>query len=226
MSTVTPVDGAIVVGVDGSESATRAVRWAAKLAASRGIALHLVHGFGVVAGRADAEPSPDSFLGSMKRQGFSLLTEAEKVVTDAHDDLVATTSLRNEPPITVLKKLSRSAHMIVLGSSGLGGFEGMLLGSTAVAVVSYARCPVVVVRGREEIPADSPVVVGIDGSPVTERAIAAAFDEAARLEVGLVAVHAWSDTSYDSVFGTSPLFIYTDSPADNERQVLTESLAG
>jgi universal stress protein family protein len=53
----------------------------------------------------------------------------------------------------------------------------MLLGSTAAAVVNHAHCPVLVVRSRSDalqVPEDGPVVVGIDGSPISEQAIAVA----------------------------------------------------
>lgn len=44
-------------------------------------------------------------------------------------------------------------------------------------------------------PSKAPVVVGVDGSPASERALEIAFDEASLRGVDLVAVHAWSDTS-------------------------------
>jgi hypothetical protein len=83
--------------------------------------------------------------------------------------------LRSDDPVPVLIDLSRAARLVVLGSRGLGGFSGLLAGSTAVALVTYGSCPVAVIRGRtpdEPAPCEGPVVVGVDGSPASDAAIA------------------------------------------------------
>jgi universal stress protein family protein len=80
--------------------------------------------------------------------------------------------------------------MIAPGSTGVGGFVGMLAGSTTMAIAGRAHCPVAVVRARpdESVPIESPVVVGVDGRRAREGAVAVAFDEAAWRGVPLVAV--------------------------------------
>lgn len=86
----------------------------------------------------------------------------------------------------------------MLGSRGLGGFTGLVVGSIAVAVATHGHCPVVVVRGtdpQEPPRQDGPVVVGVDGSPTSHEAVRFAFQAASRRNVPLVAVHAWSDVS-------------------------------
>lgn len=68
--------------------------------------------------------------------------------------------------------LSQTARLVVLGSRGLGGFSGILAGSTAVTLVAHGHCPVALIRGRapDEAPLTAgPVVVGVDGSPATPR---------------------------------------------------------
>ncbi len=69
---------------------------------------------------------------------------------------------------------------------------GILVGSTAVALVAHGHCPGAVIRGpksEEAPPAHGPVVVGVDGSPASESALAMAFDEASLRAADLVAVH-------------------------------------
>jgi nucleotide-binding universal stress UspA family protein len=89
---------------------------------------------------------------------------------------------------------------VVVGNCGFEGFPGLLVGSVAVQVAAHARCPVIVVRPHvEPAPADGrqpegagSVVVGVDGSRLSETAIEFAFAEAALRGVGVTAVHAWS----------------------------------
>jgi len=181
----------IVVGVDGSAAALDAVRWAVGEAVSRKLPLRLVYAADVTGGRFDAGfPVPQSYFDELERAGQQLLAEAARAAGTA----AVITEMPLEPPASFLLRLSETARMVVLGSSGRGGFTGMLAGSTAVSVSAHARCPVAVVRG--EAHPRGPVVVGIDGSPTSERALAVAFDEAAWREVSLVAVHAWSDADY------------------------------
>jgi nucleotide-binding universal stress UspA family protein len=119
--------------------------------------------------------------------------------------------------------------MIVIGHTGDGGFADMLLGSTAAAVVSHAHCPVMVIRGRSGhsgSPESGPVVVGVDGSPVSEQAVGVAFEEASARGVPLVAVHAWSDGNTASWYRTNRYLAEWDSIKDGEALALAERLAG
>src|SRR5213080_2324051 len=97
-------------------------------------------------------------------------------------------------PVVVGVDGSGSAYR---GDRGLGGVVGLVLGPVAVALAARGACPVVIVRGE---PADTagPVVVGVDGSPVSEAALGFAFEAAATREAGLVVVHAWSPTAIDN----------------------------
>ena len=92
-----------------------------------------------------------------------------------------------------LVDISKDAEMIVVGCRGLGGVQGLLLGSVSTGLVHHSHCPVAVIHGEDLVmnSADAPVVVGIDGSPASELATAIAFDEASRRGVGLVALHTW-----------------------------------
>ncbi|HKS48524.1 MAG TPA: universal stress protein [Amycolatopsis sp.] len=212
---MTGVEGAIVVGVDGSEESERAVRWAATEAGLRKAHLHLVHGF---APQLEYEGTglamPQEVIASLVHAARDILDQRAATARQVAGDVPVTTETAQNLPVPLLLELSRRARMIVLGSSGSGGFTGMRIGSTASAVAAHARCPVVVVRGTA---GEGPVVVGVDGSPVSERAIAAAFDEASWRQAPLVAVHAFVDVEYISGWHATE---------EEERAVLAESLAG
>jgi nucleotide-binding universal stress UspA family protein len=111
---------------------------------------------------------------------------------------------------------------VVVGDRGRGRISSVLAGSVAVAAAANAACPVVVVRG-EERDATLPVVVGIDGTPVSEAAIAFAFDAASSRRAPLLAVHTWVAALGDP--SLAPLIDW-EALATEEEEVLAERLAG
>jgi nucleotide-binding universal stress UspA family protein len=125
-------------------------------------------------------------------------------------------------PIPKLVAESRSAQLVVIGDRGLGGVAGLLVGSVAFGLAAHGACPTVVVRGRADAAA-GPVVVGVDGSSVSEAAVAFAFEEATARRAPLVAVHVWWDLLLDPV--TLPSLDW-DGMAERERAQLAERLAG
>jgi nucleotide-binding universal stress UspA family protein len=129
-------------------------------------------------------------------------------------------------PVAVLRDVSKGASLLVLGSRGLGGFTGLLAGSVAVALAAHGHCPVAVIRGDDSAPG-APVVVGVDGSPVSDAAIELAFDEAAARGCDLVAVHAWTDTAFPvtPAGGFAPELDW-ESLAERAAITLDERMAG
>jgi nucleotide-binding universal stress UspA family protein len=220
----------IVVGIDGSTGSDHAVLAATDLAAQRHLGLHIVHGLQDTAphygiGIAGTGTGVDA----LRADGARILRAAVTLARGAGESVPTTTDMPTGPPAPLLTELSRTAGMVVVGHTGDGGFTDMLLGSTAAAVVSHAHCPVLVVRGRfgpAGPPEGGPVVVGVDGSPVSEQAVAAAFEEASARGAPLVAVHAWSDGNTDSRHRTNRYLADWDSIKDVEALVLAERLAG
>ena len=209
----------VVVGVDGSASAYRAVEWAAGEAHRRGVGLRLVRAFSWTT--ADHPTGwvaryRDEMLDVSRRQ----VARALRVAADTRPDVEAEFAVEIGAPIEVLSSEARRAQLLVLGDRGLGEVAGLVLGSVAVSLAARGACPVVVVRG-ERAGADGPVVVGVDGSPVSEAALAFAFDAAAARGVDLVAVHAWSPTAIDEELAS-----LVEWDASAESAVLAERLAG
>lgn len=223
-------DGAVVAGIDGSASAVQAAVWVGTEACRRGRPLRLVQiytlpqvsvpgGFG----------SPDQVREGLAQQAEEWLAEARTAVLAEHPSLEITTAAREWSPVTALTQESQHAELVVLGSRGLGGFTGLLVGSTAVAVVAHAHCPIVVVRGRtphDPPPATGPVLVGADGSPDSDAAVAFACEEARLRGTGLIAVHTWNDVLADGTLRPYPLQENLAHIATVERAKLAEQVVG
>jgi nucleotide-binding universal stress UspA family protein len=221
----------IAVGIDGSRSALHAAVWAANEAARRNVPLRLVHAVMVSAfAYAGGIAPPDAFFTELDTAGRRFLADAEAEVRRSHPHLEVRTGLSHAYPAPALIDASAEARMLVLGSRGLGGFTGLLVGSTAVALAAHGHCPIAVVRGPrpgEPPPATGPVVVGVDGSPTSEGAVALAFEEAAVRGVSLVAVHTWTDYSSDVDYAMAQMaLVDLDQVATGQEAMLAERLAG
>ncbi|GAA3939807.1 universal stress protein [Actinoplanes auranticolor] len=220
----------IVVGVDGSPDADLAVRWAASRAERTGAHLRLLHAY-IRPVPAPSMPltaataAPDDYFATA---GEAVLTKAADVAHARAPGIDVITDLRVEGAAPALIDVSDDADVIVVGSRGLGGFKGMLLGSVSSQVSGRARCPTVVVRGQA--PATGPVVVGVDGSEPAAAALTFAFAEAHRLGTTVVAVHAWSTPLPTGPAEAAALAMAAgDDRARYQRtaqQVLTDSVDG
>ncbi|MCV7027729.1 universal stress protein [Mycobacterium sherrisii] len=216
----------IVVGVDGSPASSAAVVWAARDAAVKNVSLHLVHMFNTFVPTFPQVPMPSGVARWQSDAGQQALEQAAKLAREAlpaGQELEITTELRPEPPAPTLIEISEDAQMIVVGSNGNDVMSRILLGSVSSAVVRGAKCPVGVIHAETSSrPSDrAPVLVGIDGSPASELATAVAFEEAARRDVQLVALHAWSDFEFFEI----PGYEWSAVRAEAERS-LSECLAG
>ncbi|SDY39678.1 Nucleotide-binding universal stress protein, UspA family [Micromonospora pattaloongensis] len=185
----TDTSAPVVVGVDGSPAALAAVRLAAREAALRKCPLRLVHAFiwpQLKAPRAHLPAGPPE--GGLRQQAERTVADAVAEATRAAPDRVVIDEIVDGSPAPVLLRESRRAGLLVLGYHGLGAVTGALIGSVATQVAGHAACPVMVARGENH--ADGPVMVGVDGSPWSERAVAFAAEEAALRAARLVVLHA------------------------------------
>ncbi|MGV9699679.1 universal stress protein [Streptomyces sp. NPDC003470] len=182
----------VVVGVDGSATSLTAVEAAAAAAVRRGAQLRVVHADRPVKPRYMV---PDPALGV-------LVHEAAAHAYRVASEVVVTKAVVTGDPVHVLEAESRSADLIVVGSRGKGGVTGLLLGSTPTALAAHSHCPVMTVREEHRPTADAgPVVLGVDGSPDSDRAVDVALAEAAQRRTELVVVHAWQP---DGAAGADP----------------------
>lgn len=140
----------IVVGVDGSETSREALRWAADEAVARGAELQVVHAWEVPAVAVGVGLSPGRRTSAPPE---SQQQEARHLVTDMVTEELTNHALRDirpsvgrGSPASVLIDAAKGADLLVVGSRGLGGFKGLLLGSVSTKMANHAPCPVVIVR--------------------------------------------------------------------------------
>ena len=182
----------IVVGYDGSPDGAQALRWAAREAQARGTTLTVC-----LAWTPDQMGLPTgSALCDLARQhGRQILAQGLPYAESALGPGRVRAELAGGSAAHVLCEHSGAAEMVVLGSRGYSELRDLQLGSVSWQVAGHARGRVVVVRGewRPSRQPPGPVVVGADGSPAAQGAIAFAFEEAALRDVPLVAVCALTD---------------------------------
>ena len=183
----------VVVGVDGTDAAMGAARWAAAIADTFAAPLHIVHAmpdvghllFDAAAGVRTA------LIAEQHESAETILKSAEEAVRAEFGKLTITTTQFDESADKVLAELSRRARLIVLGCADVSPGAALLLGSTTVAVTTHSSCPVVAWRGDMVAPTDRPILLGVDGELTGEPAFRTAFELANRLGVTLNAINAW-----------------------------------
>lgn len=137
----------IVVGVDRSEHALDALRWALEEARHRDCGLRVVHvwepHFVYEDCRGDLAMAMDEECG---RRAAELADElVDKALEGRSRPARLETLTRRGKPSAVLVELSTDADLVVVGALGRGAFRHLLTGSVAHQVVNHARCPVTVV---------------------------------------------------------------------------------
>ena len=141
----------IVVGVDGSDSARKALRWAVREAEVWGAELTAIAAVPMASGAGALAWLPAA-------------VDREQVLTDVRHGAVqpGADALEGHPEVVVrrhaldgnaaelMAEFSTAVDLVVVGSRGRGGFSGLLLGSVSQGVLSHASCPVMVVPARTE----------------------------------------------------------------------------
>ena len=181
----------IVVAYDGSASSQLALEWAAETARQQGKHLTLVHSVNLAGVPAFPALDFSQLEPSLEHAAKALVDEGAERASTTLDASQVETQYWLGSAAAQLVDASRDAELLVVGSRGRGRLTAGLLGSTSYAVAAHAQCPVVVVRGPEgETPDDAPVpprpgrghdvVVGVDDSAASDRAVDAAVEVAER----------------------------------------------
>ena len=142
----------IVVGTDGSETATKAVREAADLAARLGAALELVSAYEPVSKqrlREEARQVPDdmAWMVTPREEVEATLNEAKEMVEDMGVKEVTIHAREGDPADAILDVAEeRGSDLIVVGNKGMSGAKRFLLGSVPNKVSHHAPCSVLIVR--------------------------------------------------------------------------------
>jgi nucleotide-binding universal stress UspA family protein len=137
----------IVVGVDGSEQSLRALRFALDEARLRGCRVRAVSAWHVPALAYEAGFGPASLdFGSFEEIARQGLARSLEQAGAASSGVEVVEVVREGQPADVLLDEAKGAGLLVVGSRGLGGFRGLLLGSVGQQCAHHASCPVVIVH--------------------------------------------------------------------------------
>jgi nucleotide-binding universal stress UspA family protein len=223
---------AVVVGIDGSDSSHGAFAYAAWEAHRRGRPLRLVHvhSYANPLGWSTFPPDPADFVESIERARH-LVAEHEMEAHLAYQGLDVASTLATGSVGAALVDASVDADLVVVGSRGLGGFAGLLLGSAGTQLAAHSRAPLIVVRpvgDRGNLgasPPHRPVVVGVDGASNCQATLGFAFDEAAARGVSLHARYAWWSFAPGEI-GPAARQYDLEVAEDEARRLLAESVAG
>lgn len=143
-------DGGVVVGDDGSEGASEAIRYALEEARRRNATLHVVRAWSIMSTSRPAHV-PAGFAASLAEyEEATRAEETERVQRLLGDQTGVPVEIHcvHSPAAQALMAASETADVLVVGSRGVGGFRSLVLGSVAEQCVRHASGPVVVVRRR------------------------------------------------------------------------------
>ncbi|WP_432138420.1 MULTISPECIES: universal stress protein [unclassified Streptomyces] len=199
----------VVVGLDGSPESKAAAAWAAREAAERRLPVTVLHVW---------QPVPEAMtqtppLGAETQQHWTerIPRETATVLKARHPGLQVTAEQRHGSPFDVLVDAAKNAELLVLGSRGLSGLGGFVVGSVGMYVVAHAQCPVILVRAGEQAADEHrpdpsgapttatpyrPVVLGLNPAGAADAVVEFAFEAAARRDTTLHVVHGWTLPPY------------------------------
>ncbi len=194
----------IVVGYDASEGAQIALQWAAESALRQGLHLTLLHCLDVYwgPGLSAVDPAGPFAVAAVEAEAVGAARAGGEGRTILQEGMARATAVLGEgrvsgihvygTPAGQLVEASKGADYVVTGTRGRGRVLSGLLGSTSYAVTAHAHCPAIVVRTASEEGQPPPhpgpgcrIIVGVDGSPASERALAQAADIAGRTDAPL-----------------------------------------
>ncbi|WP_194410993.1 universal stress protein [Microbacterium cremeum] len=175
----------IAVGVTDAAASRRAVDWAVRRAQDRRERILLVSVVEHGAGIGGESALVDAALAATEQ----LLDDRAAMARAAGLDV--TVRLARGRPLEQLLEISRDADLLVIGSDYSGERHARARGPRGIRVSAGAHCPVAVIPDMD-LDDRSGVVVGVDGSEVSEHAIRFAAQEADRTHEPLTAVAAWS----------------------------------
>jgi nucleotide-binding universal stress UspA family protein len=144
----------VVVGVNGSQAAVNAAKWAVDEAVSRQLPLRLVY---VIARREAPNRSWPGSEWELERAEMALY-QAECALQGAEKPVEVETAILSGDPAQVLVGQSQDAAMVCVGTARRGWASDGLLGPTAAGLVAGAHCPVAIIRTN---PDGSPTELGV-----------------------------------------------------------------
>ena len=202
----------ILVAIDASDHANRAIEEAARLAASAGGTITGIHAYAAalhdkrfrqMEGGLPERYREENELERQRHIHDSLITRGLGIIGDSYhaaaEQACASGAVLYRPLNPEGKNYRRIVEaaasgafdVLVLGALGLGAGEGSRLGTVCARVTRRSPIDTLVIRDHRRPLGDGPLVVGIDGSPQSFGALRTAIDIGRRLGVPIHAVAAY-----------------------------------
>lgn len=218
-------DKPIIVGVDGSPASLDAAAWAGEEAVLRDAPLRIMYAVVEWMHYVPLVPQPPP-VGPEEAHavGEMLRTAADRVRED-HPEVEVATEIVGGGPWDALVTAAEEAQMVVVGSRGLGGFAGLLLGSVSRHVLSWAPCPAVVVREAPASPRGT-IVAGVTGRSGQAPVLDFAFREAELRGASLRLLHGWTPPAVPSIGDKPPIAYDLEGIGRSAEIMLAEAVAG
>lgn len=223
--------GPVVVGMDGSAEALRAAAYGAWEAKRREVPLRLVF-----AHQPEPVWGPSILLADdyrwERRWAHDMLVEAEQRVTATSPDVTLESAVVSGSAAGALVDESKHASLVIIGTRAAAGVIGHLSGSVAAQVAAHAHTPVIVIRPTDDGDVDPtnitdrPVIVGLDGSIESERAMAFAVEQAVARGADLRAVYVWNVLEVHDIGPIIPEDFDADVEEKKASRLLTEATEG
>ena len=204
----------VVVGIDGSEVANDALKFAAGEALRRGARLIAVH-----VGEVPHDGNPRPIVIEVHEFGEILRTEAVATVAELYPTVHCETVVREGNPAAVLIDMSKEADLVVVGTHRTGRLRGFVLGSVSQRVAAHAHCPVMTISG-EATHDDGPVVLGVSSSEGGLAAMRFACEEARIRGTSVHAVRAAVVADWTTVGFAYPMAMTMANLEDSARASL------
>jgi len=184
----------VIVGFDGSDASVAALRWAAGEASRRGASVSVVASFatpaavnfGIGYGGAAAAVATEELAEWIRTE----LTKAVHAAFADHRSVGYDFHAVGTRPGAALRDAAENADLLVVGRSGAGAMDRLLLGSVTAELLAHSPCPLVIAPDQLREPTGI-IVVGTDGSHHAERAVRWAVDEADQRGCRLIVAHCW-----------------------------------
>jgi len=136
--------GRIVVGVDGSAEARRALAWAAHQAEVTGASLETVMAWEIPAMIFGPVVWPEGF--DPRTDAGRLLDGEIEAVLGSAPTIALSAVVEEGQAASVLHRAAEGADLLVVGSRGRGGFAGLVIGSVSEHLAAHAPCPIVIIH--------------------------------------------------------------------------------
>ncbi len=207
----------VIVAYDGSADSDRGLDWAIGYAGRRSLPIEVYSSSG------DLEYLPERTEDQAGDLVEGWLEGAAARLKDSGSRDWTTTATKGKV-VPELIEASKDASMLVVGAQGHGVLGGMLLGSVSQHLTRHAHCPVVVVRGAHA-PTSNRVVVGVDGSDASLKALRFGFQYADVVDGSVVAVHGRSMTAMNGPWDVDVAPAVAEE-MDSAQRLLAEAVAG